>query len=124
MAEARWICSLADIQEKSDNKQGSLDLRRSCRAFLFMKGFEYKIRPMFNFVYLTLNFIFDPLFGRVIRNRRSPRGLILANLHVDVERIETEEERLRLYCEALWLERWSNRNWAELIASLFIDGKS
>ena len=30
----------------------------------------------------------------------------------------------RLYCEALWLERWRNRIRAELIASLFDDGKS
>ena len=47
-----------------------------------------------------------------------------ANLHVDVEKIETEEEWARLYCEALWLERWRNRNRAELIAGLFGDGKS
>ena len=51
-------------------------------------------------------------------------ALIRANLHVDVEKIENEEDWARLYCEALWLERWRNRNLAELIASLFGDGKS
>lgn len=35
-------------------------------------------------------------------------ALIRANLHVDIGRIETEEEWARLYCEALWLERWRN----------------
>lgn len=51
-------------------------------------------------------------------------ALIRANLHFDAEKIETEEEWARLYCEALWLERWRNRNRAELIVSLFGDGKS
>ena len=51
-------------------------------------------------------------------------ALIRANLHVDVEKIENEEDWARLYCEALWLERWRNRNLAELIALLFGDGKS
>lgn len=55
-----------------------------------------------------------------------PKGcaLIRANLHVDIDKIETEEEWARLYCQALWLERWRNRNRAELIAGLFGDGKS
>lgn len=51
-------------------------------------------------------------------------ALIRANLHVDAEKIETEEEWARLYCEALWLEWWRNRNRAELIAGLFGEGKS
>ena len=47
--------------------------------------------------------------------------LIRANLHVEIDKIETEEEWAQLYCEAIWLERWRNRNRAELIASLFSD---
>lgn len=50
-------------------------------------------------------------------------ALIRANLHVDVDKIESGEEWARLYAEAIWLERWRNRNHAELIASLFGDGK-
>ncbi|MBD5240583.1 MAG: hypothetical protein HDS59_00640 [Barnesiella sp.] len=45
-------------------------------------------------------------------------------MHVDIDKIETEEEWAQLYCEAVWLERWRNRNRAELIASLFGEGKS
>lgn len=51
-------------------------------------------------------------------------ALIRANLHIDAEKIETEEEWAALYGQALWLERWRNRNRAELIASLFGAGKS
>lgn len=51
-------------------------------------------------------------------------ALIRANLHVDVEMIETEEEWAQLYCQAIWLERWRNRNRAEMIAGLFGEGKS
>ena len=43
----------------------------------------------------------------------------VANLHVDADEIETAEDWARLYNEALWLERWRNRNRAELIAELF-----
>lgn len=46
-------------------------------------------------------------------------ALIRANLHVDTDNIKTEEEWAALYGQALWLERWRNRNQAELIASLF-----
>lgn len=46
-------------------------------------------------------------------------ALIRSNLHVDADEIETAEEWARLYNEALWLERWRNRNRAELIAELF-----
>lgn len=46
-----------------------------------------------------------------------------ANLHVDVERVETAEEWAALYGEALWLERWRNKNLAELIARLFGEEK-
>ncbi|MBD5266683.1 MAG: hypothetical protein HDS41_00635 [Bacteroides sp.] len=45
-----------------------------------------------------------------------------ANLHVDIDKIEAEEW-VQLYCMAMWLERWKNRNRAELIASMFADGK-
>lgn len=45
--------------------------------------------------------------------------MIRSNLHVDADEIETAEEWARLYNEALWLERWRNRNRAELIAELF-----
>ena len=51
-------------------------------------------------------------------------ALIRANLHVDVDNIKTEQEWAQLYCQALWLEQWRNRNHAELIASLFGDSKS
>ena len=51
-------------------------------------------------------------------------ALIRANLNVDIDKIETEEEWAQLYSEAIWLERWRNRNRAELIASLFGEGKS
>ena len=46
-------------------------------------------------------------------------ALIRSNLQVDADEIETAEEWARLYNEALWLERWRNRNRAELIAELF-----
>ena len=49
-------------------------------------------------------------------------ALIRANLHVDIDKIETKEEWAQLYCQALWLERWWNR--AVMIAGLFGDGKS
>ncbi|MBD5266684.1 MAG: hypothetical protein HDS41_00640 [Bacteroides sp.] len=47
-----------------------------------------------------------------------------ANLHVNIDKIEPEEEWAQLYCETMWLERWKNRNRAELIVSMFADGKS
>ena len=50
-------------------------------------------------------------------------ALIRANLHVDADAIETEEDWARLYGAALWLERWRNKNKAELIVRLFGDGK-
>ncbi len=46
-------------------------------------------------------------------------ALIRANLHINADEIETEEEWAALYSQALWLERWRNRNRAELIAGLF-----
>ena len=46
-------------------------------------------------------------------------ALIQANLHKDPDEVETEEEWAALYGQALWLERWRNRNRAELIAALF-----
>lgn len=49
-------------------------------------------------------------------------ALIRANLHVNSDDIKTEEEWAALYNQALWLERWRNRNHAEMIASLFGDG--
>ena len=51
-------------------------------------------------------------------------ALIRANLHVDNDKIETEEELAQLYCETIWLERRRNRNRAELISSLFGEGQS
>lgn len=51
-------------------------------------------------------------------------ALIRANLHINADEIESEDEWAALYGQALWLERWRNRNRAELIASLFGDGKS
>lgn len=51
-------------------------------------------------------------------------ALIRANLHVAEEEIESEGEWAQLYVRAIWLERWRNRNLAELIAGLFSDGKS
>lgn len=50
-------------------------------------------------------------------------ALIRANLHVNADEIETEEEWARLYGEAVWLEGWRNRNRAKLIASMFGGGK-
>ena len=46
-------------------------------------------------------------------------ALIRANLHINADEIESEEDWAALYGQALWLERWRNRNRAELIASLF-----
>lgn len=46
-------------------------------------------------------------------------ALIRANLHINADEIETEEEWAALYGQALWLERWRNRNRAKLIGSLF-----
>jgi len=37
--------------------------------------------------------------------------------------VESAEDWAALYGEALWLERWRNKNKAELIARLFGDGK-
>ncbi len=50
-------------------------------------------------------------------------ALIRANLHINTDEIETEDEWAALYGQALWLERWRNRNRAELIASLFGERK-
>lgn len=52
-----------------------------------------------------------------------PKGcaLIRANLHVDINEIETEEEWAALCAQALWLEEWRNRNHAELLTRLFGD---
>ena len=46
-------------------------------------------------------------------------ALIRANLHKDPDAVETAEEWAALYSQALWLERWRNRNHAEMISSLF-----
>lgn len=46
-------------------------------------------------------------------------ALIRANLNVDVEKIETEEQWAEMYAQAIWLERWRNRNRAEMIATMF-----
>ncbi len=46
-------------------------------------------------------------------------ALIRANLNVDVEKIETEEKWAEMYAKAIWLERWRNRNRAEMIAAMF-----
>lgn len=46
-------------------------------------------------------------------------ALIRANLHVDIESVGSAEDWAALYGEALWLERWRNKNKAELIARLF-----
>jgi len=45
-------------------------------------------------------------------------------MHIDAEKIESEEEWAQLYCKALWLERWRNQNLAKLIASLFGEDQS
>ncbi len=50
-------------------------------------------------------------------------ALIRANLHVDIETVESGEDWAALYAQAIWLERWRNKNKAELIARLFGDGK-
>lgn len=50
-------------------------------------------------------------------------ALIRANLNVNVDDVETEEEWAALYAQAIWLESWRNKNKAELIARLFGDGK-
>lgn len=50
-------------------------------------------------------------------------ALIRGNLHVNADEIETETEWAALYAQALWLERWRNRNQADLIASLFGEQK-
>ena len=50
--------------------------------------------------------------------------MIMANLHVDLDTVEAEDDWAALYGQALWLERWRNRNHAELIASLFGTGES
>ncbi|WP_168355373.1 hypothetical protein [Bacteroides acidifaciens] len=49
--------------------------------------------------------------------------MIRANLHKDPDEVETEEEWAALYGQAIWLERWRNRNRAELIAALFSEKK-
>ena len=51
-------------------------------------------------------------------------ALIRANLHKDPDEVETEEEWAALYAQAIWIERWRNRNRAELISALFGNGKS
>lgn len=50
-------------------------------------------------------------------------ALIRANLHVDARAVETEEDWAALYCQAIWLERWRNRNRAEMIAAMFGEKK-
>lgn len=50
-------------------------------------------------------------------------ALIRANLNVNADNIETEEDWAALYAQAIWLESWRNKNKAELIARLFGDGK-
>ena len=50
-------------------------------------------------------------------------ALIRANLGVDAEGIETEEEWARLYGEAVWLEGWRYRNLAKMIGGLLGGGK-
>lgn len=50
-------------------------------------------------------------------------ALIRANLHVNADEIKTETKWAALYAQALWLERWRNRNQADLIASLFGEQK-
>ena len=50
-------------------------------------------------------------------------ALIRANLNKDPEKIKTEEEWARLYAQAIWLERWRNKNKVEIISALFGDGK-
>ena len=51
---------------------------------------------------------------------RYPVGcaLIRSNLHVDADTINSEQEWARLYAEVIWLERWRNRNLAEMIAAM------
>lgn len=51
-------------------------------------------------------------------------ALIRANLGVDADGIGSEDEWAALYGQALWLERWRNRNRADLIVSLLGEGKS
>lgn len=46
-------------------------------------------------------------------------ALIRANLHVDTDAVCSEEQWAELYAEALWIERWRNRNLAEMIAAVF-----
>ena len=50
-------------------------------------------------------------------------ALIRANLNVNADNIENEDDWAALYTQAIWLERWRNKNKAELIARLFGDGK-
>lgn len=50
-------------------------------------------------------------------------ALIQSNLHINADDIETEEEWAAQYSRALWLERWRNRNLAEVIVHLFEGGK-
>lgn len=50
-------------------------------------------------------------------------ALIMSNLNVNVEQITTEEEWAELYSKAIWLERWRNKNHAEMIAALFREKK-
>lgn len=50
-------------------------------------------------------------------------ALIRANLNVNADDIETEEDWAALYVQAIWLERWRNKNKAELLARLFGEKK-
>lgn len=50
-------------------------------------------------------------------------ALIRANLNVNADNIETEEDWAALYAQAIWLESWRNKNKAELIARLFGEKK-
>ena len=60
---------------------------------------------------------------RILFNRTTINIATQRQLHVDTDRVHTEEEWAELYAQALWLEKWRIRNLAELIAALFGESK-
>ena len=60
---------------------------------------------------------------RVLFNRTTIYFAMQRQLHIDTDRVHTEEEWAELYAQALWLEKWRIKNLAELIAALFGESK-
>ncbi|GIZ15304.1 hypothetical protein [Capnocytophaga catalasegens] len=53
-----------------------------------------------------------------VNSRIQANALIRANFHIDPEGLQLSQWT-RLYCEALWIEKWRLQNQAELFKALF-----